>query len=90
MVSSTNAVTTALATHLVASVSLAGDYVVGLFAGPRVPLGLEQPDSRPVPADPNAFSPPPQPAASVDFDFDFDGKADIARRHPSNSEWKVK
>ncbi len=63
-----------------------------LLAPAPVPSGLEQPVSRPVEADPNAMSPPPppQPAASVDFDFDGDGKADVGRRHPSNSEWKIK
>lgn len=33
---------------------------------------------------------PPQPAATVDFDFDGDGKSDLSRRHPSNSEFKIK
>ncbi|MBK7704647.1 MAG: VCBS repeat-containing protein [Acidobacteria bacterium] len=66
--------------------------VYALIAPAPLPAGLEQPDSRPVPADPNAFSPPPppHPSASVDFDFDGDGKADVAQRHPSNSEWKIK
>lgn len=67
-----------------------------LFDKPQIPAGLEQPENQLIPAqsspsennNSNLFY--TLPAGSVRFDFDGDGKADIARWHASNTEWKIK
>jgi YD repeat-containing protein len=93
IISNHSSLSNSIASAFGSLLSFSGKTISTLLDKPKIPEGLEQPENQltPVVNSPiNNLSLLTLPSSSVRYDFDHDGKADIARWHASNTEWKVK